>query len=58
MATTSLLMTRMLRRSSGRAVAQAFMAITTLSAVTEPCGVTIEGGRVRLKRRIGVFSNI
>ena len=55
-ATISLLTTTMLRRSSGRAAAQAFMAMITFSAVTEPRLVITRGGDERLSRFMGECS--
>ena len=55
-ATISLEITTMVRRSSGNMVAQAFMAMTTLSAVSVPRGVTTRGGRLRSSRVNGVRS--
>ena len=54
--TMSLETTTMVRRSSGNTVAQAFMAMTTFSAVTLPLAVTTRGGRPRSSRVIGVRS--
>ena len=55
-ATISLEITTMVRRSSGSMVDQAFIAMTTFSAVTMPRGVTTRGGRPRWRLIIGVRS--